>query len=113
MGNATSVAARPRFTALGASFTPRLLRFLAPGALGAAFFLAAIRVFLRFFAENDARSARVGEIGPGPFDEHDEPAAEADEEIDVQHQPAPPGEDSGKTQIRQLRDRGMSADSGE
>src|SRR5688572_13142857 len=74
MGSATSRAERPRFTSAGASFA-RL-----PGFLAAAFFLAAMGVLLRFDAEDDARCPAVGEIGPGPVDEHDEPAAETDQE---------------------------------
>src|SRR5688572_7574130 len=96
MGNATSVAPNPRLTALGASFGVRL-----PAAtffLGAAFFFAAMNASLVVGAENDARRARVGEIGPGPIDEHDDAAAKSDQEHDVQHQPEPPREESREAQ---------------
>src|SRR3954468_3126844 len=109
MPNATSVAARPRLTALGASFGARLPFVF----LGAAFFLAAMVVLLAFGTENDARPARVREIGPGPVDEHDEPAAELDQEVDVQHQPEPPGKNSGEPQGRQLHDGGVTPDRGQ
>src|SRR5678809_756191 len=105
MGNATSVAARPRFVAFGASFGARLLLPF----LGAAFFFAAMVASLVFGAENDARATLVGEIGPGPVDEHDEPAAESDQEVDVQQQPEPPRDDAGELEIRQLRDGGVAA----
>src|ERR1044072_6793411 len=107
MGKATSAAASPRFTALGASFGLRL-----PPFLGADFFFAAIFGLLHV-AEDDARGARVGEIGPGPVDQHYEPAAEPDQEINVQQQPEPPGEDPGELESRQLRNRGMAANGGE
>src|SRR5689334_15147575 len=104
MGSATSMADSPRFTSAGASFA-RLLDFLA-----GAFFLAAMRVLLRFQAEDDARSTAIGEIGPGPVYEHDEPAAEADQEKDVQQQPEPPGDDAREFDVRELRHGRMPAD---
>src|SRR5687768_12279840 len=101
MGSATSVAARPRFTAFGASFTPRLDFPLAlPLARGAAFFRVAMISALRFGADDDAGAAAVGEIRPRPVDEHDEPAAEPDQEIDVEDEPEPPGDRSGKCELR-------------
>src|SRR5262245_21429542 len=63
-------------------------------------------------SKNDARTALVGEISPCPVDEHDEPAAEADQEIYMQQQPEPLGEYPGQTQLRQLRYRGVTADGG-
>src|SRR6185295_17576990 len=109
MASATSVAARPRLVAFGASFGARLLLPF----LGPAFFFAAMVASLLFVAEDDARAALVGEIGPGPVDEHDEPAAESDQEVDVQGQPEPPRQDSGQAQARQLRHGRVTADGGE
>src|SRR5882672_2680554 len=105
-GRATSEAASPRFTAFGASLIARL-----PFAL--AFFLTAIVVSCVCVAEDDARSARVGEIGPGPVDEHDEPAAKSNQEINMEQQPEPPRHDAREAHLRQLRHRGMPADGGE
>src|SRR5688572_19634430 len=108
MANATSAAARPRLIALGASFGVRLF----DAFLGAAFFFAAMGVSFVGHAEDDARAALVGEIGPGPVDEHDEAAAESDQEIYMQQQPEPPGEKARELQVRQLCDGGMTPDGG-
>src|ERR1043165_1861961 len=105
MGSATSVAASPRLTALGASLGLRLV-FLA-----ADFFFAAMSV--PDVAQNDARRARVREIRPGPVDEHDESAAKSDQEKNVEQQPEPPGKDPGEPEVRQLGDCRMPADGGE
>src|SRR3954471_1129146 len=107
MGSATSEAASPRLMAFGASPGARF-RFR---LLAADFFFAAM--FVPVVEQNDARGARVREIGPGPVDEHDEPAAESDQEIDVQQQPEPPGEDAGELQSRQLGHGRMPPDGGE
>src|SRR6185295_12583663 len=106
MASATSAAASPRLSAFGASFGTRLLLVF----LGAAFFLTAMDVSLALVPEDDARAARVREIRPGPVDEHDEPAAEFDEEPDMQHQPEPPGEDPGEPQRGQLHDGRVAPD---
>src|ERR1043165_4293362 len=102
MGSATSVAASPRLTALGASLGLRLV-FLA-----ADFFFAAMSV--PDITQNDARRARVREIRPGPVDEHDEPAAKSDQEKDVEQQPEPPRKDPGEPQVRKLRHCRVPAD---
>src|SRR5690242_11598910 len=96
MASATSAAARPRRVALGASLGLRF-DFLAAG-----FFFAAMFVPVEI-PEDDARRARIGEIRPGPVDEHDEPAAEADQKEYVEQQPEPPCKDPREPQVRQLR----------
>src|SRR6187397_2097991 len=106
MASATSVAARPRLIALGASLGLRF-EFLTTD-----FFFAAMSVPVEV-PEDDACRARVGEIGPGPVDEHDEPAAESDQKEYVEQQPEPPGEDPGEPQVRQLRDGRVPPDGGE
>src|SRR6478672_6874896 len=106
MPSATSAAASPRLTALGTSLGLR------GDFLAADFFLAAMFVLVEV-PEDDARRPRVGEIGPGPVDEDDEPAAESDQKEDVEQQPEPPGKDPGETQIRQLRHGGVATDGGE
>src|ERR1043165_7366171 len=107
MGNATSVADNPRLTAVGASLT----RFEEPlRGLAAAFFFAAMVVLSGFVAKDDARAARVTEIGPGPVDEHDDPVAEADQEEHVHEQPEQPRGRAREAELRQLNDGGVAAD---
>src|SRR3954469_19729599 len=106
MASATSVADRPRFTALGMSFT-RFDDFL---SFAAAFFFAAIVEESRFVAEDDARAARVREIGPRPVDEHDDAVAKADEEENMDQQPEPPRKEAGHLELRQLHHGEIAAD---
>src|SRR5262245_7751496 len=106
MARATSVAARPRLIALGASLGLRVF-FLA----GDFFFAAMVDTPVEI-SEDDARRARVGEIGPAPVDEHDEPAAKADQEENVEREPEPPRDDAGQTQVRQLCHGRVPADGG-
>src|SRR6476619_213393 len=98
--------------AFGASFVARLPFALPLELVGLddVFFLAAMRFLPRFVAKNNARSAGMREIGPGPVDDHDDPAAEPDQEIDMQRQPEPPCQQAREFDSGQLRDCGMAAD---
>ena len=52
----------------------------------------------RRLVQDEASAALVGEVRPGPLEQHDEAIAEADEKEDVHEQPAEPGEESRQAQ---------------
>src|SRR5512146_812286 len=65
------------------------------------------------YRKDDAGAAPIAPVGFGPVDEHDQPVAEADQEIDVRREPYPPGDDSGDAQAAEVGDGGHAADGGE
>jgi len=64
-------------------------------------------------AGDEAGSALVGEVRPGPLDENQDAVAEADEEKDVDEEPGEPGEESGDVEFAEVGDSGGAADGGE
>ena len=54
--------------------------------------------------------ALVGEIGPRPLENDDEPIAESDQEEDVDKEPGEPGEESRKLDPAEVRHRRGAAD---
>jgi outer membrane protein assembly factor BamB len=64
-------------------------------------------------ANDDPRAARVGQIGPGPVEQHHESIAEADQKEDVRCEPEAPGEHSGQFQSRYFDHCGAPPDGGQ
>ena len=45
---------------------------------------------------DQASAALVGEVGPGPLEEDDEPISKADKEKNMNQEPGEPGKESGE-----------------
>src|SRR5450631_4411111 len=59
------------------------------------------------------RAAFVGDVGPRPLNEHQQPVAETDQEKDVDEEPRQPRNEAGDVDAAELGDRCCAADRGE
>src|SRR6185295_5035414 len=64
-------------------------------------------------AEDEAGAALVGEVRPGPGEQHHEAVAGADQEEDVDGEPGHPGHEARELEGAEGRDRSRAANSGE
>src|SRR5208282_5124796 len=60
-------------------------------------------------ARDQPRAAIVADVGPRPFDDHDEPVAKSDQKENVHEQPHQPCDESAEMQPRDVGDRGRLA----
>src|SRR4051794_27839844 len=64
-------------------------------------------------AGDEPRASVVGEVGPSPLEENDEPVAEPDQEEDVDEEPGQPGEQAREPDPVQVGDARGAADRGQ
>ena len=64
-------------------------------------------------AGDEACSAFVGHVGPGPLNKDEQAVSESDEEEDVNEEPGEPGEESGDVDFAELGDGSGASDGGE
>ena len=60
--------------------------------------------FMFILERNEARTACIGEVGPGPLEERYHTIAEADQVVNVDHQPHHPGDQTGDAQLTDFDD---------